>query len=318
MPADIVIRGGTVFDGTGAPGRVADVAIADGVIREIGPNLQGDARARRVGLRGHARLHRHPHALRRAGVLGSGAAAVVVPRRHHGRRRQLRLHDRADAPRAPRRRSSARSRTSRTWIPRRWPRASRGTSRRSPSTWRRCAGAAPTLNFTAYIGHSALRLYVMGDAAYERAATADEIERMCRARRRGDRVRRGGVLDELLVRAPRRRRQAGAEPLRRARRGRRAVPSPRGETGKGVVLITPGKQCTYADVYEWQPRVGRPFTYPLFAAPGGKHLEPVAAARAGPGRTARRCGRRSRRDRSRCSSRWRTRTASTPARCSGS
>ena len=42
MPADLVIRGGTVFDGTGAPGRAADVAIADGVIREIGPNLRGE------------------------------------------------------------------------------------------------------------------------------------------------------------------------------------------------------------------------------------------------------------------------------------
>jgi N-acyl-D-amino-acid deacylase len=42
------------------------------------------------------------------------------------------------------------------------------------------------------------------------------------------------------------------------------------------VLITPGEQCTYADVYEWQPRVGRPFTYPMFASPGGKHLEPLA------------------------------------------
>ncbi len=42
MPADIVIRGGTVFDGTGAPGRAADVAIAGGVIREIGPNLRGE------------------------------------------------------------------------------------------------------------------------------------------------------------------------------------------------------------------------------------------------------------------------------------
>ncbi len=48
-----------------------------------------------------------------------------------------------------------------------------------------------------------------------------------------------------------------------------------GDTGKGVILITPGEQCTYADVYDWQPQVGRPFTYPLFAAPGGKHLEPV-------------------------------------------
>ena len=38
---------------------------------------------------------------------------------------------------------------------------------------------ARSLNFTAYIGHSAVRLYVMGDAAYERAATPDEIARMC-------------------------------------------------------------------------------------------------------------------------------------------
>src|SRR5262249_42925914 len=48
-----------------------------------------------------------------------------------------------------------------------------------------------------------------------------------------------------------------------------------GAAKKGMVLITPGPQCTYADVYQWQPRLGRPFTYPLFAAPGGRHLEPV-------------------------------------------
>ena len=33
---DLVIRGGTVVDGTGAAPRTADVAIADGMIREIG------------------------------------------------------------------------------------------------------------------------------------------------------------------------------------------------------------------------------------------------------------------------------------------
>ena len=54
-----------------------------------------------------------------------------------------------------------------------------------------------------------------------------------------------------------------------------------GEAGKGVILITPGEQCTYADVYEWQPRIGRPFTYPLFASPNGKHLEPVGLHEAG-------------------------------------
>ena len=72
----------------------------------------------------------------------------------------------------------------------------------------------------------------MGDAAYERAATPDEIERMCDARARGDRGGRGGVLDELLVRAPRRRRQARAEPLRRARRGRRRCSSRRAKRAR--------------------------------------------------------------------------------------
>ncbi len=33
---DIVIRGGTVVDGTGSAPRVADVAVSDGVIVEVG------------------------------------------------------------------------------------------------------------------------------------------------------------------------------------------------------------------------------------------------------------------------------------------
>ena len=41
MPADLVIRGGTVFDGTGGPPRPADVAISRGVIEQIGSRLGG-------------------------------------------------------------------------------------------------------------------------------------------------------------------------------------------------------------------------------------------------------------------------------------
>src|SRR6059036_1089473 len=41
MATDLVIRGGTVYDGTGAEGRRADLAIADGVITEVGPDLKG-------------------------------------------------------------------------------------------------------------------------------------------------------------------------------------------------------------------------------------------------------------------------------------
>ncbi len=41
---DLVIRGGTVVDGTGAPARTADVAVTDGLITEVGAV---DGRARR-------------------------------------------------------------------------------------------------------------------------------------------------------------------------------------------------------------------------------------------------------------------------------
>ena len=33
---DLVIRGGTVVDGTGAPARTADVAVTDGIVTELG------------------------------------------------------------------------------------------------------------------------------------------------------------------------------------------------------------------------------------------------------------------------------------------
>ena len=33
---DLIIRGGTVLDGTGAPARTADVAISDGIVTEVG------------------------------------------------------------------------------------------------------------------------------------------------------------------------------------------------------------------------------------------------------------------------------------------
>jgi N-acyl-D-aspartate/D-glutamate deacylase len=45
---DLLIRGGTLVDGTGAPARRADVAISDGYVTEVGtaatPTVGGAAR----------------------------------------------------------------------------------------------------------------------------------------------------------------------------------------------------------------------------------------------------------------------------------
>ena len=49
MGAEIVIRGGTVVDGTGRRAGAADVAVADGRIVGVGAGLSGDTRARRLG-----------------------------------------------------------------------------------------------------------------------------------------------------------------------------------------------------------------------------------------------------------------------------
>ena len=149
----------------------------------------------------------------------------------------------------------------------------------------------------------------MGDDAYERAATPEEIQQMC------------AIVIEAI--------DAGAAGFSTSfaytHRGMDGKPVPSrfaapdevealflaaGSTGKGVVLATVGEQCTYADMYEYQPRIGRPFTYPLFALANDRHhpqleLHDEAVARAS------RCGRRSRRARSPCSSRWTARSAST-------
>ena len=41
---DLIIRNGTLVDGTGAPARRADVAVQNGTIVEIAPTIVGEAR----------------------------------------------------------------------------------------------------------------------------------------------------------------------------------------------------------------------------------------------------------------------------------
>jgi len=270
MSADIVIRGGTVFDGSGAPGRAADVAIADGVIREIGPKLRGKRELDASGCAvapGFIDIHTHydaqvfwDPALRPSSfhgvttVVAGNCGFSIAPTRpeHHGviARTLENVEDMDGATLA-------------AGIP--WD------FQTHPEYLESVRRRGTMINFTAYIGHTALRLYVMGDAAYERAATAQEIERMCQLVREAIDAGAAGYSTSFAF--THRGIDGKPVPSRFAERDEvEALFLAAGQTGKGAVLSTPGPQCNYPDFYELQPRIGRPFLYPLFAAPGGAHL----------------------------------------------
>ena len=269
MPTDIVIRGGTVFDGSGAPGLVADVAIADGVIREIGQNLRGASEVDASGCAvapGFIDIHTHydaqvfwDPALRPSSyhgvttVVAGNCGFTIAPTRPEHHNVIVRTLENVEDM------DGASLTEGIVWEFQTYPEYMDLVRRRGT-----------VLNYACYFGHSALRLYVMGDAAYERTATPDEIDRMCR----------------LVVEAM----DAGAAGFSTSfaytHRGMDGKPVPSrfaardevealflavGSTGKGVVLATAGEQCTYADMYDFQARIGRPFTYPLFALADGRH-----------------------------------------------
>ncbi len=269
MPTDIVIRGGTVFDGSGAPGLVADVAIADGVIREIGPNLRGASEVDASGCAvapGFIDIHTHydaqvfwDPALRPSSyhgvttVVAGNCGFTIAPTRPEHHNVIVRTLENVEDM------DGASLTEGIVWEFQTYPEYMDLVRRRGT-----------VLNYACYFGHSALRLYVMGDAAYERTATPDEIDRMCRL-----------VVEAMAAGA------AGfSTSFAYTHRGMDGKPVPSrfaardevealflavGSTGKGVVLATAGEQCTYADMYEFQARIGRPFTYPLFALADGRH-----------------------------------------------
>ena len=270
MPADLVIRGGTVIDGTGSPGRAADVAITDGKISQIGPNLDGERTldaGECIVAPGFIDIHTHydaqvfwDPALRPTSfhgnttVVAGNCGFTIAPTRpeHHDVivKTLENVEDMDGATLA----------AGTVW-----------EFETHPEYMDLVRQRGTVLNYTAYVGHSAVRLWVMRDAAYERAATPDEIEQMCRVV--VEAIEAGAAGFSTSFAFTHRGMDGKPVPSRYAERDEvDALFMAAGSTGKGVVLATPGEQCTYADMYEWQPRIGRPFTWPLFAAPNGAHL----------------------------------------------
>ena len=212
MTYDLVVKDARIVDGTGKPAYAGDVAITDGRIAAVG-EVTGEAdahdRRRRPGRR--ARVHRRAHALRRAAALGPDRESVDRARDHDDPHRQLRVHARARPVRRP-------------GLPDGAVRGRRGDPEAGaaalrpvrlgdvPGVPRLAATAASASTSLTQVGHSAVRRFVMGEAALERAATDDEIAQMVAIVRGGDGRGRGGHQQ-----------QPGAAPARRARRAHPVV-----------------------------------------------------------------------------------------------
>ncbi len=133
------------------------------------------------------------------------------------------------------------------------------------------------LNYAAYVGHTAVRLFVMGDAGYERAATEDELAAMARwCARRSRRARRAS----RPTSAPTHQRRGWApgpvQTRRHPRDGGARHPAARPRSRRR--RLTPGERVKHPEIYELQKRIGRPFTWTaLLTRRGATFAQDMAA-----------------------------------------
>ncbi|WP_372747487.1 amidohydrolase family protein [Litorivivens sp.] len=182
-PTARLIQGGTIVDGTGAPAYRGDLRIANGAIQAIAPELSPNDGEEVVNASGcivsPGFIESHTHfdgAMWWDQTLdplpGFGATTVImgncgfsvapVPDDEAVRREVVGIFSFfEDIPESP-------FMTELPWDWRSWPEYQASMQR----------NASLPANYAAFCGHIALRLAVMGMEAWERAATADEIERM--------------------------------------------------------------------------------------------------------------------------------------------
>jgi N-acyl-D-aspartate/D-glutamate deacylase len=250
---DLAVRGGTVVDGTGRAGFRADVGIADGRIVRIDTRVHGadeiDATGRLV-VPGFVDVHTHYDAqalwdpdLSPSGwqgvtsVVAGNCGFSLAPVRETGRDLLLRTLETVEDMRL------ATMRAGIDWDFETYPEYLRAVARRRPA-----------INFGGYVGHTAVRVYVMGREASERRATDSEIDAM---RAVVADALRGGALGFSTDRAGF---IAGADgrpvpSILASQHEVEALMRVTAEVGRGIVHIAPGDD--YDWLYDFQPTLGR-------------------------------------------------------------
>ena len=177
---NLIVKNGLLIDGTGRAARPADVRIRDGLVAEVGPDLAPDGEevfdaAGAYVCPGFIDSHTHldpsmfwdpgcdpmpQHGVTTA-LIGNCSLSLAPVKPEHLEEVMDVFCYIEDMPIDDFRRG----------IPWNW------------ETWREYRDAmnahGAALNMASLIGHSMLRIYVMGADAWERAATDDEIEAMC-------------------------------------------------------------------------------------------------------------------------------------------
>lgn len=171
------IRGGTLVDGTGALPRRADLGIQDGRITEIAETVHGDEEidaSGRLVTPGFIDLHTHYDAQVLwdptlspsshqgvTSVVAGNCGYSIAPTRESGRASLMRTLDKVEDMRV------ATLEAGIDWNFESYGEYLDGIEKRGLG-----------IHFGGYVGHTPVRLYVMGDDAYEREATPTEIDQM--------------------------------------------------------------------------------------------------------------------------------------------
>ncbi len=280
MSQTTVIRGGTVVDGTGAPGHRADVAVSEGHITEVGTNLRGDVTVEADGCvvaPGFIDIHTHydaqvfwdpaltPSCFHGVTTVVAGNCGFsIAPTRPEDR--ELIAHTLENVEDM----NPASLIAGIPWDFESFPEYLGSVARRGTM-----------LNFAAYIGHTPLRLYVMGDEAVGREATTAEIEKMAALVTEAMDAGAAGFSTSFAVThlgadgRPIPSRWAGKEELN-------ALCFAAGAAGRGVVAVNGGDGLSFRDTYDLALGIDVPVTYTaVLTAPNGAHLKAMEIHRAG-------------------------------------
>lgn len=275
-----VLKGGTIVDGSGRPGFVADLVMQGDRIVAIGSNLSGDREIDVTGLvvaPGFIDIHTHydaqvfwdpamtPSCFHGVTTVVAGNCGFsIAPTRPTDRDLIAHTMEKVE---------DMDPETLKTGIP--WEFES------FPEYLESIRRRGTVLNYAAYIGHTPLRLYVMGDEAVGRTATDDEIERMAQLVRDAIDAGAAGFASSFAVTH----RGADGQPIPSRWADKREIEAlckAVGDSGRGVIGVNGGDNLSLADCYEMQPRVGAPITFTaLLTTAQGFHLKAVETHRAG-------------------------------------